>query len=410
MKSQKQKRFKGLIKTVSIVTMGAICLTTAVSVAALSKTVTITDGEQIIKINTMNPDTQEILDMSGITLGKNDKLVRTDDNGNNINISILRAFNVDVIDGNITKTLTVNNGTVADALKAAGMKLSGNDAISFSTNTELEPDMEIKIARWYEISLDVKGEKTDKEVPAGTVSEALDFLNITLGKNDVLNIDKDKKVSDGLEIVIQEVTYKEVTTTESVDFKTVYKDTDDLYIGDTQVEQEGKKGTRTIVTREKYINGNLDSTKQLSNKITEKSRDKIILRGTAEKVSKFETASGSVSVNETEQILTDVSGNKVSYKQVLTGSGTAYYAPEGALTSTGRLAQYGVVAVNPYIIPYGSQLYIVSNDGQVVYGYAVAGDTGGALMDGSAICDLYYPTYEDCCQFGRRDITIYVLE
>ena len=100
----------------------------------------------------------------------------------------------------------------------------------------------------------------------------------------------------------------------------------------------------------------------------------------------------------------------MNYTRVLTGSGTAYYAPAGALTATGRLARYGVVAVDPDIIPYGSILYIVSNDGQVVYGYAVAGDTGGALWAGTAIVDLYYNTYDECCQFGRRDVTIYVLE
>ena len=110
------------------------------------------------------------------------------------------------------------------------------------------------------------------------------------------------------------------------------------------------------------------------------------------------------------QTFTDANGVVRNYLQVLTGSGTAYYAEPGAGTATGRLAQYGVVAVNPNIIPYGSKLYIVSNDGEIIYGEAVAGDTGGALMDGSAIVDLYYPTYDECCVFGRRDVTIYVLE
>lgn len=410
MKNQKQRRSKRFAKTAAIVTMSAVCLATAMSVAALSKTVTITDGEQTLKINTMNPDTKEILSMSGVTLGENDKLVRTEDDGHNINISILRAFNVDVVDGNKTKTLTFNEGTVADALKAAGMKLSENDVVSFSANTELEPDMEIKIARWYEINLDVCGKKTTQEVPAGTVAEALDFLNITLGENDVLVTDKNTKVSDGLDIVIQTVTYKEVKTEEKIAFDTVYKDTSELYIDETKVETEGVEGVRTIVTRQKYINGKLDSEEKVSNKVTTKPVDEVILRGTAEKVSYVQTNSGSISVNETDNVLTDVNGNQVEYTQVLTGSGTAYTAPEGALTSTGRVAQYGVVAVNPNIIPYGSELYIVSNDGEIVYGYAVAGDTGGAMMSGEAICDLYYPTYDDCTVFGRRDITIYVLK
>ena len=36
-------------------------------------------------------------------------------------------------------------------------------------------------------------------------------------------------------------------------------------------------------------------------------------------------------------------------------------------------------------------------------------DTGGALMDGSAIVDLFYFSYDDCVNFGRRDVNVYVL-
>ena len=53
-------------------------------------------------------------------------------------------------------------------------------------------------------------------------------------------------------------------------------------------------------------------------------------------------------------------------------------------------------------------MYIVSEDG-FVYGYATAIDTGGALMDGSAIVDVYYPTYDDCVVFGRRNVYVYIL-
>lgn len=401
---------KRLTKAVSIIVMGAICITTAISVAALSKTVTVTDGENTVTINTINANTQDILNLSGIKLGENDKLVRTEGNGNNISISILRAFNVDVVDGDTSKTLTFNEGTVADALKAAGMTLSNNDVVSFSANTELEPDMEIKVTHWYTVNIDNCGEKITKQVPAGTVSEILDFLNIKLGKNDVLVTDKNKKIEkDNMNIVIQKVTYKEITTEEEIEYKTINKDTDNLYKGETEVEKEGKNGIRTIVTRQKYINDKFVSDEEISNEVTTKPVDKVVLNGTAEKQSLLQTNFGAISVNETSKILTDVNGNQVSYSHVLTGSGTAYTSEPGAITSTGRVAQYGVVAVNPNVIPYGSQLYIVSNDGAFVYGYAVAGDTGGAMMAGDAICDLYYPNLDDCIIFGRRDISIYVL-
>ncbi len=410
MENKKTPLSAGFKKAIAVALMGSICLTAAVSVAAMSKTVTVTDGDKTVTINTINPDTDAILERTGVALGSDDKLIRTESETSDISISVLRAFNVDVTDGKTTKTLTFNEGTVADAIKAAGLTLSKNDSVSLSQNTELQPDMEIKIARFYTIKVNVRGEEIQKEVPAGTVEDALEYLDIVLDKSDVLSVDKKTEVTEGLVINIDKVTYKEVTATQAVDYKTVNKNTEDLYIGETSVERQGVQGERTIVTKEKYVNGKLVSTEEVSNTVTKQPVDEVILNGTQEYISQVYTNSGSISVNESEGILTDVNGNQVSYTRVLTGSGTAYYAPAGALTATGRLARYGVVAVDPDIIPYGSIMYIVSNDGEVVYGYAVAGDTGGALWAGTAIVDLYYNTYDECCQFGRRDVTIYVLD
>jgi len=410
MDKKKTNRLSVTKKAIAVAVMGTMCLSAAVSVAAMSKTVTVTDGDQVVTINTINPQTDVILEKTGISLNENDKLIRTESESSDISISILRAFNVDVVDGKTKKTLTFNDGTVADAIKAAGLTLSKNDSVSFSRETSLEPDMEIKIARFYTVNVNVKGNKITKEVPAGTVANALEYLDIKLDKNDVVSVDINKEVTENMDIVINSVTYKDVKTTESIAYSTKYQNSDDMYIGETSTIQAGVNGERTIVTREKYINGKLDSSSQVSNEITKQPVDEIIAQGTKEYVSQVYTNSGSISVNESANVLTDVNGNQVNYTRVLTGSGTAYYAPAGALTSTGRLARYGVVAVDPDIIPYGSILYIVSNDGQVVYGYAVAGDTGGALWAGTAIVDLYYNTYDECCQFGRRDVTIYVLE
>ena len=50
-------------------------------------------------------------------------------------------------------------------------------------------------------------------------------------------------------------------------------------------------------------------------------------------------------------------------------------------------------------------MYIVTNDG-IVYGLATAEDTG---VRGNVI-DLYYETYRQCIEFGRRNCTVYILE
>ena len=70
-------------------------------------------------------------------------------------------------------------------------------------------------------------------------------------------------------------------------------------------------------------------------------------------------------------------------------------------------AQYGVVAVDPSVIPLGTKLYIEAVDGSWTYGYAVAGDTGGAIK-GNRI-DLFFNSNAEAMSFGRRQAKVYVL-
>ena len=59
------------------------------------------------------------------------------------------------------------------------------------------------------------------------------------------------------------------------------------------------------------------------------------------------------------------------------------------------------VAVDKSVIPLGSKVYVVG------YGYAIASDTGSAIV-GNKI-DLYMNSKEECYQFGRRKVTVHVI-
>ncbi len=92
------------------------------------------------------------------------------------------------------------------------------------------------------------------------------------------------------------------------------------------------------------------------------------------------------------------------YAAVMTMEATAYLPTDGdgyGITATGIPATYGVAAVDPYVIPLGSRLYIPG------YGEAIAADTGGAII-GNRI-DLCMESYDECMNFGRRNVTVYVL-
>ena len=82
--------------------------------------------------------------------------------------------------------------------------------------------------------------------------------------------------------------------------------------------------------------------------------------------------------------------------QTLTVSSTGYSLP--GRTSTGIPVGWGVIAVDPSVIPLGTRMTVPG------YGEAVAADTGSAVR-GDTI-DLWFPTLAQARAWGRRTVTI----
>jgi 3D (Asp-Asp-Asp) domain-containing protein/peptidoglycan hydrolase CwlO-like protein len=82
----------------------------------------------------------------------------------------------------------------------------------------------------------------------------------------------------------------------------------------------------------------------------------------------------------------------------LTVTATAYALP--GRTASGRPVGWGVVAVDPSVIPMGSRLAIPG------YGMGVAADTGGAIV--GARIDLWFPTVAQAHEWGTRTVTVTV--
>lgn len=109
-----------------------------------------------------------------------------------------------------------------------------------------------------------------------------------------------------------------------------------------------------------------------------------------------------------EGLTFDENGVPTNYLYYIDGKATAYTG--GTMTATGSSVRQGVVAVDPREIPYGTEMWIVSDDGQYVYGFARAEDTGGFIeWEKGATVDLYMNTYSDCCVWGWRGVRIYIL-
>ena len=113
-------------------------------------------------------------------------------------------------------------------------------------------------------------------------------------------------------------------------------------------------------------------------------------------------------ITDGEYVLLGEDGVPASYTKVINAKATAYCIP-GGITSTGKRAQTGYIAVDPKEIPYGTEMYIVSADGRYVYGYCIAADTGSYIYDVDWTVDLFMNSEAQCVNWGRRDIIIYVL-
>lgn len=101
----------------------------------------------------------------------------------------------------------------------------------------------------------------------------------------------------------------------------------------------------------------------------------------------------------------ETSYGRAPYSAVYEMEATAYMPWDGGgdgITASGMLAQYGVAAVDTDVIPLGTRLYIPG------YGEAIAADTGGAII-GNRI-DLCMDDYGQAMDFGRRYVTVYVLD
>lgn len=320
-----------------------------------------------------------------------------------LRITVTRSYGVKITADGETKDLTVAGGTVADALAKAGVAVSEDDVVNFETETKVYDNMHIRISRPVTLTITVDGETETYRVSAGTVRGALKKLNIPFKEEDRLNVSLSDRLTEGMEITLDHVETEEVTEEEEIDYVTEYIDSDELYEDEEQVLTEGETGRRVRTYKLVTQGGELLAKELVSEEILEEPVAEVILRGTMEREYEDDYSSG-YSTYETGSI------GDIQYVDKLVGECTAYYPTyEGCGTATGVTAGYGCVAVNPYVIPYGSLLYITSPDGSIVYGYGTAVDTGGACMAGDILADLCYDTEAECSIIGRRDMVIYVI-
>ena len=369
-----------------------------------------------------------------------------------------------ITDGSTETQLTSHAAETEEVLAQAGISLSDYDKVTVTGGSAHKV---ITISRSQSVSINNGGSMVSTLAYGGTIGDLLQTLSISVGAGDTLTVDGTPVSTldatyDGMELDITRTTTKTQVTTEEIPYDTVSYLDPTLPVGETQVQSAGSAGSQEVTTELIYENGQLVSSEQISTKVLSQPTDEVVLIGSQQTFSEGETAvevytepepepsaapeaktepteaaaqtkledtpapsaapepdpepepepesdpepAASTSSSSSGNTITTEDGQVLTYSSTISVEATAYTG--GGTTATGTAARYGAIAVDPSVIPYGTRMYIVSDDGKWIYGVATAEDCGGAIK--GHIIDLYFDDYNTCIQFGRRNCTVYILD
>lgn len=304
-----------------------------------------------------------------------------------------------ITDNGYVKEIKTNETEVEAILNEADITLSEGDK---TTLTREDNKIYINIARAFNVTVNADGKTYNLRMTEGNVTNALIEAGVKLGEYDFMDKKADDRLFGGIEINVSRVTYVTREEKTEIAFETEYVDDSNLKIGTQQVITEGQTGEIVEYYSDKYVDGKLVESKKTGETTAKEPVTEVIGRGTSLQVPYAK-------LDDPDKVKL-VNGLPEDYVKVVSGKATAYSARAGARTASGRYAVVGTVAVNPNVIPYGSELYIVAQDGSRVYGYAIAADTGTGLMDGRVTVDVFMGSYADSCKWGACYVDVYVLK
>ena len=270
---------------------------------------------------------------------------------------------------------------------------------------------DVTLAAKQTVTVHRNGETQTVQSRNESVSRLLERIGIVPSPLETVAVDLS---GSGVEITVEEEIIYYDRVVEEVTFDTVRIANPEMKKGTEKVVQEGADGVRTSIYEVVFSNGR-ELSRQFVEELDSTAVDQIVEYGTAEEqtassvMSNNKSAISNVSKNgDGSGTLTLADGTTLNFSAAKSMTATAYTAGHGGVdycTATGTTVRVGTVAVDKSVIPLGTKLFIVTTDG-LVYGTAVAEDTG---VRGNKV-DLYFDTYQQCINFGRRSCTVYILK
>lgn len=334
---------------------------------ARAREVTLVLDDETRTIETPHEHPAAILTDEGITLGDFDRVwldstsvtqedlaiwpVPVDE------ITIQRAYDITIVDGDTETTLQTTADTVGDALFDAGVSVFLTDNVEPSVETSLSADTTITIDRAVPVSINVDGTTIETRVQGGTVADALSEAGIALLGLDYTIPAETDAITPDLTINVLRVTESTETTDTPIPYETTYQADSTLELDQRAIIQSGQTGTERLTERVRFENGEEVAREPISTEIITSVQNEIVAYGTNIVLRTVDTPEG-----------------PREYWRVIRAYATSYH-PEALggddVTAIGATLQFGIIAANPDIIPYRTDVFVPR------YGVGMMADTGG---------------------------------
>ncbi|NLF80004.1 MAG: DUF348 domain-containing protein [Clostridia bacterium] len=285
--------------------------------------------------------------------------------------------------------IATNAETVGDVLREQGIHFTSGDYMDKKKDQPVVEGMKIWLRLSVPIRIIADGQIHLLESQPITVSKALSLAGIELGANDTVSLPLLSYVYDETEIQVHRIEIRTETVDEYIDQPETTVEYEYLVAGARAVVSEGSPGVNRNTYRVTYRDGQEVGRVLL---------DAVKVRDPKERVIGIGPANSKGTATKAMAITDD--GASFYFHNSYTMEATAY-TWTGNTTATGTWPKVGTIAVDPDIIPLGTKVYVAG------YGFAVAEDTGGAIND--YIIDLYMDTENQCISWGRRQVTVYML-
>jgi resuscitation-promoting factor RpfB len=361
-----------------------------------ARTIALTvDGRTSILHTTLDSP-QDILDSAGVSVDTTDRIILDGSEARAADlvmwpvpvtsITIYHAVPVRIIDGDRETTLQTTSSTVGDALYESDITLYLADRVVPDLNTPVTPEMEIVIERARPVTLIADGQRRETRISGEQVTDALRELDITLSGLDYTIPGEDAAIVPGMSIRVIRVEEEILTEQEEIPYETVYQADPEMPLDRRAGLQNGQVGIIERTIRVRYENGVEISRVIEQEEQVQEPINRVIAYGTRIVIYTADTPDGPIRYWRRLRMYA------TSYHPSAVGSNT---------TSIGRTLTRGIVAINPRIVPYSTNLYVRG------YGQGVAADTGGPRSTPYWI-DLGYD--DDNFVPWSRWVEVYLLE